>query len=104
MTKAAMLPLVAASIVAHPLANDDFLEPSVLNEVEHALSAAPTNSPPSYGWTPSTNALSRTALALLLVTSQRADGRWFAGTNDVTSSARRILERLAAESRDRSPP
>ena len=98
--KAAALPLVAVSIVARPLANEDFLEPSVLNEVEHALSVAPTNvPPPAVAWKPATNGLSRTALALHLVSSQRGDGRWVAGTNDVTAAARQVLERLAAESR-----
>ena len=63
--KAVTLPLVAVSIVARPLANEDFLEPSVLNEVEHALSVAPTNvPPPAVAWKPATNGLSRTALAL----------------------------------------
>ena len=103
MTKAAALLAAAAYSGAHPLANEDFLEPSVLNEVEHALSVAPTNSPPPVAWKPATNGLSRTALALHLVTSQRADGRWVAGTNDVTAAARQILERLAEEARGENP-
>lgn len=102
----AALRLLAATIVAQPLVNEDFLEPSVLNEVEHALSIAPTNAPPaSVDWKPATNGLSRTAIALKLVTSQRSDGRWVVGTNDVTATARRMLERLAEESRETpSPP
>ena len=102
----AALRLLAATIVAQPLVNEDFLEPSVLNEVEHALSIAPTNAPPaSADWKPATNGLSRTAIALKLVTSQRSDGRWVVGTNDVTATARRMLERLAEESRETpSPP
>ena len=103
--KVAALYLAAAAIVAQPLANEDFLEPSIVNEVEHALSAAPTNSPPApAGWAPPTNGLSRTALALRLVTTQRADGRWVVGTNDVTSAARRILERLAEEAAEAPQP
>ena len=102
----AALRLLAAAIVAQPLVNEDFLEPSVLNEVEHALTIAPTNAPPaSIDWKPATNGLSRTAIALKLVTSQRSDGRWVVGTNDVTATARRMLERLAEESRESpSPP
>lgn len=83
-----------AAIVARPLANDDVLELSVLNEVEHAIAVAPTNPPPSAAWDPGTNGLSRTAIALRLVTSQRADGRWLDGTNDVTAAALRILKEL----------
>ena len=99
--KVAALHLVAVTIVAQPLVNEDFLEPSVLNEVEHALSIAPTNAPPaSVDWKPATNGLSCTAIALKLVTSQRSDGRWVVGTNDVTAAARRMLERLAEESRE----
>ena len=89
-------PFVAVAIVAQPLVSEDVLEPSVMNEVEHALAVAPTNAPPvTVAWDPGTNGLSRTALALRLVSSQRADGRWFDGTNDVTAVARRLLESLA---------
>ena len=87
---------VAVAIVAQPLVNEDVLEPSVMNEVEHALAVAPTNAPPvTVAWDPGTNGLSHTALALRLVSSQRADGRWFDGTNDVTAVARSLLESLA---------
>ena len=88
------LSLAVAAIVARPLPNDDVLEQSVLNEVEHAISAAPTNPPPSAAWDPGTNGLSRTAIALRLVCAQRADGRWLDGTNDVTAAALRILKEL----------
>jgi hypothetical protein len=98
--KLAALSLAAAAIVAQPLANDDVLEPSVLNEVEHAISVAPTNPPPpSAAWDPKTNGLSQTAVAIRLVASQRADGRWLDGTNDVTAAALRLLEAIADESR-----
>ena len=96
--KLCLLP-VAAAIVAQPLASDDCLELSVLNEVEHALSISPTNPPPlACEWHPATGGLSRTAIALRIVSSQRADGRWFCGTNDVTAAVREILEQLVAES------
>ena len=84
----------SAIVVAQPLATDDALEPSVCNEIAHALAVAPTNAPPAVGLPFATNGLSRTQMAIRLVSSQRADGRWFAGTNDVTSAAIRLLESL----------
>ena len=84
----------SAIVVAQPLAHEDALEPSVCNEVAHALSIAPTNAPPAAGLPFATNGLTRTQLAIRLVSSQRADGRWFSGTNDVTSVAIQLLESL----------
>ena len=46
-------------------------------------------------WAPQTNGLSRTAVAIRLVSMQRADGRWMEGTNDVTSAALRMLRELS---------
>ena len=97
--------LAAAGLAAEPIARPDGpLEPSVLNEVEHALALAPTNVPALatlagvlttngvsvdvFG----TNALERAEVAIRLVSLQRADGRWLAGTNDVTAAAVEILE------------
>ena len=37
---------LAAAITAQPLVDADVLEPSVLNEVDHALGRAPTNEVP----------------------------------------------------------
>ena len=152
------LPLILAAIVQiQPIVSEDVLEPSVRNEVDHALSlaaaamstnspaaavstprpfaAAATNSPPTVVSTPSpfaiaatnsptaaastsspiaqpttnafafvasptnaapgdifgTNGLSATEIAIKLVSSQRADGRWLSGTNDVTAAAIQIL-------------
>ena len=85
---------VAVTISAHPLQNEDVLGPSILNEVEHAISIAPTNAPAAE-WTPRTNGLSRTDIAVRIVSSQRADGRWMEGTNDVTSAALQILRELS---------
>ena len=84
--------VLAVSITAQPLVNEDILEPSVRNEVRHALSLAPTNAlaatiPPAW-----TNGQNRTRIAIRLVSAQRADGRWFVGTNDVTSAAVEILK------------
>ena len=100
MTAAALL---AVTVTAHPLANADVLEPSVQNEVDHAIARAPTNAPPSATWRPATNGLSRTAVAILLVSAQRADGRWFDGTNDVTSAVLPLLNDLAGHP-VREPP
>lgn len=96
--------IVAAVIVAQPLVSDDVLEPSVLNEVEHALARAPTNAPPvtaavkelpAYRALFPTGGVSRTARAIRLVSAQKSDGRWRVGTNDVTAAACRILKTLA---------
>ena len=132
------LPLILAAIVQiQPIVSEDVLEPSVRNEVDHALSLAAaamsTNSPTAAVSTPrpiaaatnspaaastsspfaqpttnafafvasptnavpgdifGTNGLSATEIAIKLVSSQRADGRWLSGTNDVTAAAIRIL-------------
>ena len=84
--------VIAAVITAQPLVNEDVLEPSVRNEVRHALSLAPTNAPTATLLPVSTNGLNRTQLAIRLVSAQKADGRWFVGTNDVTSAAVSLLK------------
>jgi len=83
---------LAAVVTAQPLVNEDVLEPSVVNEIEHALARAPTNAAPTALLPLTTNGLSRTQLAIRLVSAQRADGRWYAGTNDVTAAAVRMLK------------
>ena len=85
---------LAVSITAQPLVNEDVLEPSVRNEVRHALSLAPTNAPASTVLPVSTNRLNRTQVAIRLVSAQRADGRWLVGTNDVTSTAVELLKEV----------
>ena len=84
--------ILAASITAQPLVNEDVLEPSVRNEVRHALSLAPTNAPASTVLPVPTNGLNRTQVAIRLVSAQRADGRWFVGPNDVTFAAVELLK------------
>ena len=84
--------VIAAVITAQPLVNEDVLEPSVRNEVRHALSLAPTNAPAATLLPVPTNGLNRTQLAIRLVSAQKADGRWFVGTNDVTSVAVSLLK------------
>ena len=84
----------AAVLTAQPLVNEDVLEPSVRNEVRHALSIAPTNAPAATALPIPTNGLNRTQVAIGLVSAQKGDGRWFAGTNDVTSAAVGLLKEL----------
>ena len=84
----------AAVITAQPLVNEDVLEPSVRNEVRHALSVAPTNAPPAVMLPIPTNGLNRTQIAIGLVSAQKGDGRWFVGTNDVTFAAVELLKEL----------
>ena len=86
--------VIAAVITAQPLVNEDVLEPSVRNEVRHALSLAPTNAPAATLLPVLTNGCNRTQLAIRLVSAQKADGRWFVGTNDVTSVATELLKEL----------
>ena len=94
---------MAAAIVVQPLVTDDVLEPSVRNEVNHALSRAPTNAPPvapavlelqASRVLLSTNGCSLTELAIRLVSVQNGDGRWFVGTNDVTAAALGLLRSM----------
>ena len=84
----------AAVITAQPLVNEDVLEPSVRNEVRHALSVAPTNAPAATALPIPTNGQNRTQIAIGLVSAQKADGRWLVGTNDVTSAAVELLKEL----------
>ncbi len=98
--------LVAAALSAQPLVDADVLEISVRNEVDHALNVAPTNAVPFCSLPADvrlfcatndffgTNGLSRTGMAIKLISSQRSDGRWRVGTNDVTSAALDILRSL----------
>ena len=97
------LPSIAAAafMVAQPLVDDDILEPSVENEVAHALNVAPTNALPcaisreeAVAALVGTNSLSATERAIRLISSQRADGRWLVGTNDATSVALDLLSTL----------
>ena len=90
-----------ALMTAQPLVDDDVLEPSVENEVAHALNIAPTNSAiGSFDRTEAicalagTNRLTSTEMAITLISSQHADGRWFVGTNDVTAVAIELLEAI----------
>ena len=84
----------AAVLTAQPLVNEEVLEPSVRNEVRHALAVAPTNAPSATALPIVTNGLDRTQIAIGLVSAQKGDGRWLVGTNDVTSAAVAVLKEL----------
>lgn len=84
----------AAVLTAQPLVNEDVLEPSVRNEVRHALAIAPTNAPAATALPIPTNGLNRTQIAIGLVSAQKGDGRWLAGTNDVTSAVVELLKEV----------
>lgn len=111
--------VLALTIPLQPLVSENVLEPSVRNEVDHALSRAPraermdicvrtnsavfvaaaTNGTGRILYHPTgdvfgTNGLSASDIAIKLVSSQKRDGRWMLGTNDVTSAAVDILEAL----------
>jgi len=91
---------IAATVVVQPLVDRDVLEPSVQNEVDHALARAPKDDKPNvqpstFNLQPfPTNGMSRTDIAIRLVSEQRSDGRWRVGTNDVTAVAVEILKSL----------
>lgn len=111
--------ILAFTIPLQPIVSENVLEPSVQNEVDHALSRAPktecfkiivtTNSVMSVksatngigkifyhptGDVLGTNGLSASDIAIKLVSSQKSDGSWKVGTNDVTSVAVDILKSL----------
>lgn len=87
--------ICAATIVATVPDSPEVLGDSLLNEVDHALSRVP--SPPArtapavpqdvFG----TNGLSATAIAVRLVSLQRADGGWTVDGTNRTEEAVRIL-------------
>ncbi len=101
-----VLAIAAALPLVHTLVSPDVLEPSVQNEVDHALAIAPSNAFERAGreapggasaaafCEAATNGLDATAAAIRLVSLQRADGRWFEGTNDCTAAAVWLLRRL----------
>lgn len=85
--------IFALVITAQPLVNDEVLEPSVQNEVDHALNVAPTNvvvvtqASIDFNELYKTNAMSATERAIALVSSQKHDGRWLHDGEDVTPVA-----------------
>lgn len=103
--------LLSIALTAQPTVSSDVLEPSVWNEVQHALARTPATAATNalsvaatdFARLYETNGLAATDVAIRLVSEQRADGRWQVGTNDVTAAAVRILKRLAGESSDDEP-
>jgi len=96
--------LVGVAVCAQPLPSPEVLEPSVRNEVEHAIALAEavcTNRPAVVtGRLRLKEGLSATDRAIALVSSQRADGRWYDGTNDVTALALEVLRPLVPPEAD----
>lgn len=100
MQLTATVAALAAVLSLPALVDDDVLEESVRNEVDHALSRLPSPLPPDpkgadlaadiFG----TNGLSASDIAIRLVSLQRGDGRWLVGTNDFTAAAAAILQSL----------
>ncbi|MBO6168205.1 MAG: hypothetical protein J6P13_07685 [Kiritimatiellae bacterium] len=99
--------LLALAIELPALVDEDVLEPSIQNEVDHAISRAPEDVAPYTNsaerayleiFPASTNApfaaTSKTDVAIKTVSAQKADGRWLSGTNDVTAAAIFLLESL----------
>jgi len=96
--KTLVLALLAALVVQIPADPDGPLEPSVLNEVEHALARAPscaTNAPAVFGDIFATNGLSATAVAVSLVSRQDKAGEWIVNGTNATAEAVAILMSLA---------
>lgn len=95
------LVVFALVITAQPLVDDDVLEPSVQNEVDHALDVAPTNGAAvtqaaiDFCELYKTNGMSATERAIALVSSQRRDGRWLYAGKDVTPVAVHLLRTAA---------
>ena len=100
--KSVLAILFAASLGIQPLPQPDGpLEPSVQNEVDHAVAlgerwlAARSASAPYQGDLFATNGLTRERIAVKLISSQRAGGWWLVETNAApTRLAVQILKGL----------
>ncbi len=85
--------VLAVVITAQPLVDEDVLEPSVQNEVDHALDVAPTNDVAvtrasiDFHMLYTTNGMNATSRAISLVSSQTRGGRWVFRGEDVTPVA-----------------
>ena len=99
--------VAASGAIWTPLPPQDaeFLEPSIQNEVDHAVSRADAALAAETASTSrtdgvcatlpiATNGLDKAEMAIRLVSCQRADGRWFSGTNDVTRTVLELLRSL----------
>ena len=93
-----LVPLLALTITASVINDEAALEPSVLNEVEHALDRAPAFRPGEGCVTTNafaTNGLTATAVAIRLVSQQKSDGGWIVNGTNCTTEAVAILSALA---------
>ena len=96
MNLPAAIALAGVVLTAQPLANPDVLEPSVQNEVDHALALACTNAVPESAASAdfelffATNGMTATERAIRLVSMQK-DGRWHWHGTNVTATAIRLL-------------
>ena len=102
--------LLPAVLTAQPTVSSDVLEPSVRNEVDHALSRAPaagtnalSRAAADFARLYATNGLDATAAAIRGGAEQRPAGRWRAGAQGVAAAAVRILTGLAGEAADDEP-
>lgn len=94
--------ILAAAVSVGVIADADVLEPSVLNEVEHAIATVRTDGASEwrrrecaeFAALYATNGMDATARAIALVSSQRG-GRWMHGGADVTPVALRLLRKAA---------
>ena len=93
-------PNATVQVIADP---DGPLEPSVRNEVEHALGRVPetdltrtnaTNAPCAFGDIFATNGMSASEMAISLVSRQGRDGRWIVNGTNATVEAVAILSGL----------
>ena len=101
MTRAAAI-IAAVSIGAQRIGGGPDLEPSVENEVFHAISIAPAvprQAVPA-GDVFGKHGVNATQIAWKLDPMQNSEGRWMCGTNDCTAAAVAILRRIAKETQE----
>jgi len=98
------LTVLALTISANVINDGDALEPSVLNEIDHALAIAPVLRPGECAVTTNsflTNGLSASAAVIRIVSRQKADGRWLVNGTNCTAEAVAALKALSGIKEDR---
>jgi len=98
-----ILTVLALTISANVINDGDALEPSVLNEIEHALALAPAPRPGEGAVTAnsfSTNGLSASDAAIRIVSRQQADGRWLVNGTNCTAEAVAALKAISGIKED----
>lgn len=92
--------ILSLVVTGHPLVNEEVLEPSVQNEVDHALNQASTNAVPltaageDFARLYETNGMDATRRAIALVSAQK-DGCWYWKGTNVTPVAVRLLRDIS---------